>query len=1162
MANLPVISLNAGKLTPLIDTRADTAKYSSGCRILDNMIPLIYGPVTRRPGTKYRAAVHDHDVKSRMVSFIYSATIAYEIEFSDQIINVYYNGSIVDTDIASPYLEADLFQLQFEQSADVMWITHPSYAPRKFSRVSATEFTLDTITFDTGPFIERNDIAEDDDVTIAVTGYTILLATEGISGTGNFTITNVPDISSLFPANKRFYVTNSTADTIDGAYTVDVDTATDYTDTTITIYANETIPTVGAAYGKIMVDGGVVTLAASSATFTTGASGHTGALFKLTHKREKTVTKGTATGTGIIGEAIDVKGNWSFTTHGNWSATVEIQRNEDGTNWETLRTYTSILVDGKGTRNILKTDVEDADGVQYRIYVSAFTDGTVNADLTVDESTQDSIFRITATASTTSATATAIVAANEHVATKRWAEGAWSSVRGYPAAITFFEERAVYGFSTLDGQDIWLSGTGDFEDFDTGTKNDDAFTLTLPTANRGRWLGSLEVLAAGTAGSEWRIRSTAEDEALTPTNFSIKKQTNRGSADIQAMAVNEAIIFVDYIARKIREYTWSDLKQKYVSPDLTALAEDITSGGITSLAVQKNPDAIIWFTISNSPYLISMTYEREQNVVAFAEHPLGGDGIAESICITPSTDEDVITLTVQRTINGSTVRYIEEMQPRDWGDDQKDCFFVDSGLTFELTSLGSVNIADVAIDMSDGKVTVTVDSWPTDLADDDIIRLEDIVGYTYLNDKNYTVADANEGALTFKLKTEDATGYFDGKGFIHAHWKMNDSLDTSNVIDSSIGKFDGTFTDTGGDPDTNLHSVDGKINNALSFDGADDYIDTGDTFQAVFQSSFTWNQWVKPTDGHPVLEENLCGADRFGAYIKQDGTLYTFYNSAGDRVNITTDVLFTAGQQGWHMITTVVEEVSATTVKMLFYFDGIFVKASGTENIVMDDCISARNVYIGGQNAVIVVPTFTGLIDSTSLFSKKLSATEIGDLYNLGVGTETLYSQYDRYDSGGTAQGPAASTFSGLDHLEGETVSILGDGAVFPPKVVTDGIVTTNAKVFTAHIGLSSTYQVSPMRLDITTPIGTTHGSIKKISEVAISFFKTLNAQYGDGTKTYDINWRTTEVYDSPPELFTGDKIVTFDSGFSTEDNIVISGSDPLPATIRAIIPRIEKTGR
>ena len=871
--NIPVISLNAGKLTPLIDVRSDTEKYSSGCRELDNMIPLIYGPVTRRPGTKYLANVDDDDVKSRMVAFTYSATIAYKVEFSDQIINVYFGDSAVDTDIVSPYLEADLFQLQFKQSADVMWIVHPSYAPRKLSRISATEFSLDTITFKKGPFIERNDIAEDDDVTIKATGYGVTTATLGAAGAGEFTYDVVDDISSLFPVNGRFYITNSTGN--DGAYTVKTST---HAGGTLTLVPNEAVATSDND-GQIMVTGGTVTLTASAATFVTGTSGHIDALFKLTHKRAKTITKGTVTGTGIVGEAIDVQGSWTFTTHGNWDATVEIQRMEDGVNWETFRSYVSVIIGGSGTRNVQKSDyerghiswsdlnnietnapsrlvsrggegtrnitradIEEDNNVQYRIYVTDWGSGELNADLIVNESTQSSIFKITAVASTVSATATAIVAAPENTVTKRWAEGAWSHIRGWPSAITFFEERIVYGFTNSDQQDIWLSRTGRFENFTSGLLDDSAFTITLPTADKGRWLGSLEVLAVGTSGGEWRIRSTTVDQTLTPTNFSFKQQTSFGSADIQTIKINEAIIFVDYVARKVREYTWSENKLKYVSPDLTALAENITSGGITSLAVQKNPDSIIWFTISNSPYLISMTYEREQNVVAFAEHPLGGDGIAESICITPSTSEDIITLTVRRTIDGSTVRFIEEMQPRDWGSTTSaaDSFFVDAGVV-----------------------------------------------------------------------------------------------------------------DTGGD--------------------------------------------------------------------------------------VTIEVA----------------------------------------------------------------------------------------------------------------------------HLEGEELAVLVDGAVQASKTVSSGIITIDEAGDRVVAGLSYEYQVSPMRPDVVTQGGTIRGSVMITPEIVLSLFASSGVEYGDGTNQTEIDFRTIEDYDSPPDLFTGDTdALAFDGGFTKDVDIVISGSSPLPCTLRAIILRTQKTGR
>jgi len=51
--NIPIINLNGGVFTPLIDVRSDVEKYSSGCRKLENFIPRIYGVIERRTGTRF-----------------------------------------------------------------------------------------------------------------------------------------------------------------------------------------------------------------------------------------------------------------------------------------------------------------------------------------------------------------------------------------------------------------------------------------------------------------------------------------------------------------------------------------------------------------------------------------------------------------------------------------------------------------------------------------------------------------------------------------------------------------------------------------------------------------------------------------------------------------------------------------------------------------------------------------------------------------------------------------------------------------------------------------------------------------------------------------------------------------------------------------------------
>jgi hypothetical protein len=53
MINIPIVNLNGGLYTPLIDTRSDIEKYKSGCRKLDNFLPRIYGAIERRPGTRF-----------------------------------------------------------------------------------------------------------------------------------------------------------------------------------------------------------------------------------------------------------------------------------------------------------------------------------------------------------------------------------------------------------------------------------------------------------------------------------------------------------------------------------------------------------------------------------------------------------------------------------------------------------------------------------------------------------------------------------------------------------------------------------------------------------------------------------------------------------------------------------------------------------------------------------------------------------------------------------------------------------------------------------------------------------------------------------------------------------------------------------------------------
>lgn len=418
-----------------------------------------------------------------------------------------------------------------------------------------------------------------------------------------------------------------------------------------------------------------------------------GALFKLTYPRQDKVSKGEWIGGSAlpftICPAILVKGSFRFSTSGTWRATIELQRNENGAGWETIESWVS-----ENNFNASYTKVEDADNVLYRAQVVDYTSSSprLRANITVSNSSQDCIVRITGLVSSTTANIEVVSGEALLDATRRWAEGAWSDKRGFPSSVTFFEDRCIYsGNSVLQTQvtptwdhnafepkilKAWLSHTGDYENFEEDVKDADSFSLTIPTTNDSRWVEALEAAVIGTSGDEWRIGSNKMEQPITPTNFSVRQQTSYGCFDIQPLKINDQILFADFVGRKIRELAYNG--DKYVAPDLSALAEHITKSGIAGMSYQRNPDSILWSWLTDGT-LLAMVYERHENVVAWAKMPV--DGKVLSLCVIPGATEDEIWLAVKRNLGGSDVINIERMGKRAF-DYVDNAYYVDCGLTF------------------------------------------------------------------------------------------------------------------------------------------------------------------------------------------------------------------------------------------------------------------------------------------------------------------------------------------------------------------------------------------------------------------------------------------------------------------------------------------------
>ena len=172
----------------------------------------------------------------------------------------------------------------------------------------------------------------------------------------------------------------------------------------------------------------------------------------------------------------------------------------------------------------------------------------------------------------------------------------------------------------------------------------------------------------------------------------------------------------------------------------------------------------------------------------------------------------------------------------------------------------------------------------------------------------------------------------------------------------------------------------------------------------------------------------------------------------------------------------------------------------------------------------VKIKDVVGMTDvNNKVFSVYGSAT---DTFSLRDKTDTVdfdTTGYDVYVSGGTVE-QVDNTFYGLGHLEGETVSVLGDGAVHEDVVVSSAKVVLTDYFNKVHIGKGFTSKLMPMKLAV--PGANIRGKKKRIHQIVFSFDKTLGAKFGPTSGVDTIPFRkTTDPLGSAPPLFTGEKL-------------------------------------
>lgn len=592
-------NFTGGQVSSRIDIRSDLTRHKNGLKALENMTIMPQGGVTSRTGSVFVAEVKDSTKTTILIPFEASTDDAFIIEMGPSYFRFYKNGAQVESggspyEVAHTYTEAELSDIRWTQSADVLFINHGDHPQRELGRVTDTNWTLAVSDVRDGPYLPLNL----DDITLSLSGTSGLVT--------------VTASSALFSAT----------DTSGSGGTGKSDRALRIQE----LSAKRAVTNITQATECRLTYSGDDSFAAGDTILITGVVG-------MTELNDKTfeIERVEVASNYIYLKDVDSTGFTAYTSGG------DIQLLRDKWTWLKIKSYSSTTS--------VTAEIQDGE-------VLGTTGGFIN-------------FRL----------------------------GAWSTTTGYPKMSVFYENRLVSAGTRTKPDTVWASALDDFTLFSPSDEDDGSwnFTLLSNKLDAIQWLSSQRQLRVGTLGSEYTITGGTGQSSITPTSIDVKRETQNGSASTDPAFVQTSTVFLQRAGRKIREFTFSFDVDGFIGVDLSLAASDLMRPAIDQLVYQQEPDSILWARRTDG-VLLGLTYMRDQDVVGWHRHTLGGTDVeVKSIASIPTSTQDRLWMIVERTVDGSTVQYVEYLGDQFVDKEIKDAVFVDSSVSATGSPISSVS---------------------------------------------------------------------------------------------------------------------------------------------------------------------------------------------------------------------------------------------------------------------------------------------------------------------------------------------------------------------------------------------------------------------------------------------------------------------------------------
>jgi hypothetical protein len=643
-------SFKDGVLSPRMHGQVELDLYKSSVATLQNFVVLPQGAVTRRPGTYFAAEVADSTQATRIIPFSFGGADSYILEMGHQYIRFYKEDGVLKEkdssnivqdspyEIISPFTAAQLDEISYVQSADIIFFAHPDVAPTRLKRevkgaseagaADDTKWSFDPPEFIDGPYDTVN---SDESRTLTIAGtYTqkpltplevnsaehfLQLKNHGLLDGQEIKIAHTVTGYTRHPKNNTtYYVVNATANTFQIADGKDNNTGR---------------PKAPVKFGKEATVNNVLTYVYTEDGTTNGTKGP-----DQVDATQSIIEKG-----------------------GTVTATIAEDDFFDST---------------RDAGRLIRFNTFKGDQLYWSYGV-------------IDEDT------ITDDGSNTNNKATVTLKRDLLLTgdTSEWQLGQWNATDGYPRTVTIFQQRLVYAGSEEFPQTIWFSKTADFYNFAAsepiGTATgqttssgarvigeqinaDNAISLIVDsdTVDQVVWLLSGRKLIMGTTGGVFNIYGSENNLSITPANFTIEKATQFPCEKFtNAALIDKSAIFIQANARRLLELDYSSGQDDStkLAIDMTLRAEHLTRPKLKRIAFQSQPYSIIWAVMEDGT-LASCTFEKLLNMYAWSSHVIGGsysssNAVVEDLAVIPRGSHDQLWFIVKRTINGATVRYIE-----------------------------------------------------------------------------------------------------------------------------------------------------------------------------------------------------------------------------------------------------------------------------------------------------------------------------------------------------------------------------------------------------------------------------------------------------------------------------------------------------------------------